>query len=122
MNVDGPGNFKTLQQAITEYSADAMRVALADAGDALDDANFEHGTANGAILRLTKELAWIGAKFACAHQRLVQRAVLTIYVVHAVFQTQTKRLLVLMKCVARILLRFRTVSSQMKSTVQVRRE
>lgn len=27
----------------------------------MDDANFEHGTANGAILRLTKELAWIGA-------------------------------------------------------------
>jgi hypothetical protein len=26
----------------------------------LDDANFEHTTANGAILRLTKELAWIG--------------------------------------------------------------
>ncbi len=27
---------------------------MADAGDALDDANFEHTTANGAILRLTK--------------------------------------------------------------------
>ena len=48
------GNFKTLEQAIQEYSADAMRLALADAGDALDDANFEHTTANGAILRLTK--------------------------------------------------------------------
>ena len=35
------GNFKTLQQAIAEYSADAMRIALADAGDAMDDANFE---------------------------------------------------------------------------------
>jgi leucyl-tRNA synthetase len=52
------GNFKTLRQAMGEYSSDAMRVALADAGDALDDANFEHTTANGAILRLTKELAW----------------------------------------------------------------
>ena len=48
------GNFKTLEQAISEYSADAMRFAMADAGDALDDANFEHTTANGAILRLTK--------------------------------------------------------------------
>lgn len=54
------GNFMTLAQAVTEYSSDAMRVALADAGDAMDDANFEHGTANGAILRLSKELAWIG--------------------------------------------------------------
>lgn len=53
------GNFKTLQQAVKEYSADAMRMALANAGDAMDDANFEHQTANGAILRLTKELAWI---------------------------------------------------------------
>jgi leucyl-tRNA synthetase len=50
------GNFKTLEQAILEYGADAMRIALADAGDAMDDANFEHQTANGAILRLTKEV------------------------------------------------------------------
>ena len=55
------GNFKTLRQAIGEYGADAMRIALADAGDALDDANFEHGTANSAILRLTRELEWISA-------------------------------------------------------------
>lgn len=32
----------------------------AAAGDTMDDANFEHTTANGAILRLTKELTWIG--------------------------------------------------------------
>lgn len=60
------GNFKTLQQAIGEYSSDAMRIALADAGDTMDDANFEHGTANGAILRLTKELAWIEETLAAA--------------------------------------------------------
>ncbi|BDA46666.1 Leucine-tRNA ligase, cytoplasmic [Coccomyxa sp. Obi] len=53
------GNFKTLEQAILEYGADAMRIALADAGDAMDDANFEHQTANGAILRLTKEIVWL---------------------------------------------------------------
>ena len=56
------GNFMTLAQGVAEYSADAMRVALADAGDAMDDANFERSTANGAILRLTKELTWIGAR------------------------------------------------------------
>lgn len=53
------GNFKTLSEAIGEYSADCMRWALADAGDGMDDANFETTTANAAILRLTKELAWI---------------------------------------------------------------
>lgn len=36
-----------------------MRIALADAGDAMDDANFEQTSANAAILRLTKELTWI---------------------------------------------------------------
>ena len=46
-------------QAVGEYSADCMRWALADAGDSMDDANFETTTANAAILRLTKELAWI---------------------------------------------------------------
>ena len=41
------------------FGADAMRIAFADAGDAIDDANFVSTTANSAILRLTKELAWI---------------------------------------------------------------
>ncbi|MEW5307124.1 MAG: hypothetical protein WDW36_009540 [Sanguina aurantia] len=52
------GNFKTLTEAIQEYSADAMRWALADAGDGMDDANFETTTANAAILRMTRELVW----------------------------------------------------------------
>jgi leucyl-tRNA synthetase len=53
------GNFKTLREAIAAYGSDATRWALADAGDGMDDANFETSTANAAILRLTKELAWL---------------------------------------------------------------
>ncbi|XP_010692415.2 leucine--tRNA ligase, cytoplasmic isoform X1 [Beta vulgaris subsp. vulgaris] len=53
------GNFRTLRQAIEEFSADATRFALADAGDGVDDANFVFETANAAILRLTKEIAWM---------------------------------------------------------------
>jgi len=45
--------------AVNQYSADAVRLALADAGDGIEDANFEPRTGNAAILRLTKELAWI---------------------------------------------------------------
>lgn len=56
-------------QAVAEYSADAMRWALADAGDGLDDANFETTTANAAILRLTKELAWAEEGLAPASGR-----------------------------------------------------
>lgn len=50
---------RTLKQTIEEYSADAMRFALADAGDTIEDANFVDETANAAILRMTKELVWI---------------------------------------------------------------
>ncbi|KAL2936614.1 Leucine--tRNA ligase cytoplasmic [Bienertia sinuspersici] len=53
------GNFRTLRQAIEEFSADATRFALADAGDGVDDANFVFETANAAILRLTKEISWM---------------------------------------------------------------
>ncbi|KAK6915892.1 Aminoacyl-tRNA synthetase, class Ia [Dillenia turbinata] len=53
------GNFRTLCQAIEEFSADATRFSLADAGDGVDDANFVFETANAAILRLTKEIAWM---------------------------------------------------------------
>ncbi|KAL4195499.1 hypothetical protein AMTRI_Chr05g64990 [Amborella trichopoda] len=53
------GNFRTLRQAIEEFSTDATRFSLADAGDGMDDANFVFETANAAILRLTKEIAWM---------------------------------------------------------------
>ncbi|KAL5566368.1 hypothetical protein UlMin_029532 [Ulmus minor] len=53
------GNFRTIRQSIEEFSADATRFSLADAGDGVDDANFVFETANAAILRLTKEIAWM---------------------------------------------------------------
>ncbi|ONI20431.1 hypothetical protein PRUPE_2G015100 [Prunus persica] len=53
------GNFMTLREAIAEYSADATRFSLADAGDGVDDANFVSSTANKAILDLSKEISWM---------------------------------------------------------------
>lgn len=53
------GNFRTVREAIEEFSADATRFSLADAGDGMDDANFVFETANAAILRLTKEISWM---------------------------------------------------------------
>lgn len=52
------GNFLTLYDACRKYSADAVRLALADAGDGLDDANFVEDLANNAILRLYTQLHW----------------------------------------------------------------
>jgi len=53
------GNFMTLIQAVEKYGADATRFTLADAGDSLEDSNFEEKTANGTILKLTKETVWM---------------------------------------------------------------
>lgn len=52
------GNFLTLQDILQKYGADASRIALADAGDTVDDANFEESTANSAILRLHTLKEW----------------------------------------------------------------
>lgn len=47
------GNFISLGDAIATYGADATRLACADAGDSMDDANFVRETAAGFILKLT---------------------------------------------------------------------
>ena len=46
------GNFLTLNETVNKFGADAARVAFADAGDGVEDANFEEKVANAAILRL----------------------------------------------------------------------
>lgn len=53
------GNFLTMEQVCEEYTADATRIALADAGDSLDDANFTIFTANSSILRLFIHVEWV---------------------------------------------------------------
>ena len=53
------GNFLTLNDAVKKFGADASRVALADAGDGVEDANFEETVANSSILRLFTLKEWI---------------------------------------------------------------
>lgn len=52
------GNFLTLNDAIHKFGADATRIALADAGDGMDDANFDELVANATILRLFELRKW----------------------------------------------------------------
>lgn len=52
------GNSLTLREAIEKFGADATRLSLADAGDGLEDANFEEKTANANILRVYTLLEW----------------------------------------------------------------
>ena len=52
------GNSMTLREGVEKFGADATRIALADAGDGMDDANFEENTADSAVLRLFTEREW----------------------------------------------------------------
>lgn len=52
------GNFMTLDDLVKKYGADASRIALADAGDAVVDANFEEDVADNNILRLYNLREW----------------------------------------------------------------
>ncbi|CAD8104543.1 unnamed protein product [Paramecium primaurelia] len=47
------GNFKTVEDMIKTYGADATRLGCAEAGDLLDDANYELKLADSGILKLT---------------------------------------------------------------------
>lgn len=53
------GNFLTLRDCIAKYGVDATRLTLADAGDGLDDANFDESVANSSIMRLFVFEKWI---------------------------------------------------------------
>jgi leucyl-tRNA synthetase len=53
------GNFLMLLECVEEFTADATRFALADAGDTLEDANFDRAVANQAITYLYNEEEWI---------------------------------------------------------------
>lgn len=52
------GNFLTMRQGMEKFGADATRLALADAGDGIEDANFDEKNANAMILRLHTLLTW----------------------------------------------------------------
>lgn len=49
------GNFLMLEEACRMYSTDGVRFALADAGDTLEDANFERKRADAAVVMLFVE-------------------------------------------------------------------
>lgn len=53
------GNFLTLSDALKKFSADGMRLALAGAGDAIEDANFMEIMAEAGLLRLYTFMEWV---------------------------------------------------------------
>jgi len=53
------GNFMTLAECMKKFGTDATRIALADSGDTLDDANFDESVANASIMKLFVLESWI---------------------------------------------------------------
>lgn len=53
------GNFLTLFEAVEKFSADGMRLCLADSGDSIEDANFVESMADAGILRLYNFIEWV---------------------------------------------------------------
>ncbi|KAJ7126518.1 hypothetical protein C8R43DRAFT_1028359 [Mycena crocata] len=52
------GNSLSLREAIAKFGADSTRLSLADAGDGVEDANFEEKSANANILRVHTLVQW----------------------------------------------------------------
>ncbi|EFN76201.1 Leucyl-tRNA synthetase, cytoplasmic [Harpegnathos saltator] len=53
------GNFLTLAEAVEKFSADGMRLCLADSGDSVEDANFVEITADAGIFKLYNFIEWV---------------------------------------------------------------
>jgi len=52
------GNSLTMKDSVIKFGADVTRVVLADAGDGIEDANFEEKNANANILRIHTLVQW----------------------------------------------------------------
>ena len=52
------GNLLGLREAVEKFGADATRLALADSGDGMEDANFDEKVANANVLRVHTLLSW----------------------------------------------------------------
>jgi leucyl-tRNA synthetase len=59
------GNFLMLLQCVEDYSADATRFACADAGDSMEDANFDRSVANNAVQYLYNEEEFVKMILGC---------------------------------------------------------
>ena len=53
------GNFLMMDECVDLYSCDVTRLACADAGDSLEDANFSREVADTAVMNLYSESKWV---------------------------------------------------------------
>uniref|UniRef100_A0AC34G1R0 Methionyl/Valyl/Leucyl/Isoleucyl-tRNA synthetase anticodon-binding domain-containing protein n=1 Tax=Panagrolaimus sp. ES5 TaxID=591445 RepID=A0AC34G1R0_9BILA len=73
------GNFMTLYEAIERFSADGMRLTLADAGDGTEDANFTIASADANIKRLYTLIEWSNEMMTSIEKGELREASKAIY-------------------------------------------
>ncbi|KYQ94208.1 leucyl-tRNA synthetase [Tieghemostelium lacteum] len=86
------GNFLTLYDSIKKYSADGTRVALADAGDGIEDANFVAKTAESALLKLHTQIQWIQETLETAKESLIDEVPSRL--ADKIFESEINRIIV----------------------------
>jgi leucyl-tRNA synthetase len=59
------GNSLALRDGVKKFGADAMRSSLVDAGDGVEDINFDEKTSNANILRLHTLMTWCEVCMFC---------------------------------------------------------
>ena len=96
------GNFLMLLECVEEFTADATRFALADAGDTLEDANFDRSVANQAIAYLYNEEEWIRQTLAEVEKGTLRDGKPLLYTVylHCKQRTYISLLLTLSHCLS----------------------
>ncbi|OAF70572.1 hypothetical protein A3Q56_01619 [Intoshia linei] len=90
------GNFMTLDQAIDKYSADGMRLCLADAGESLEDCNFTNDGGNAALLKLYNFVDWVKCHvgYINAHKNINLKVINKMQYIDEVFLAQIKSLVI----------------------------
>uniref|UniRef100_A0AC35U8P0 Leucine--tRNA ligase n=1 Tax=Rhabditophanes sp. KR3021 TaxID=114890 RepID=A0AC35U8P0_9BILA len=82
------GNFLTLSESIDKFSADGMRLSLADAGDGVEDANFETSMADAGILRLYNFIEFVQEVVALKKEGKLRREVGPFVFADSVFESE----------------------------------
>jgi leucyl-tRNA synthetase len=90
------GNFMTLDDAIKRFSADGMRLTLADAGDGTEDANFSEASADANIKRLYTLIEWSNEMMAAIEKGELREASIVTYA-DEIFINQMNNLITLAK-------------------------
>ena len=84
------GNSLTMKGSVEKFGADVTRVVLADAGDGIEDANFEEKNANANVLRIHTLVQWCEVCISLSARAVTRGTGLTITCAQEMIREQNK--------------------------------